>query len=224
MPEHYTEYDCTGCHSGISGATREDLAHYKIIKGVYSYYLWESPQVERGAQIIKKFSCRRCHSIDKEGTTFASNLDMSIRRLTPEEIADAIINPNDQMPDFRFLTGEVERLVNALLHYNRINPASNMVEVVHFGGGKDTEVFQDKCGGCHMLLSKSGALGIRPLAPFLTGITTEHYPPLDNRTWSRQMLSDWLDNPRKIKPFSTMPLTELTAEEKASIMGIVWEE
>jgi mono/diheme cytochrome c family protein len=219
---HYEEIDCTGCHDGIAGTSREDLAHYKIIKGAYAYHMWESPQAVAGGETVKRYFCRRCHRINAEGSSLASNLDVSVRRLTPEGIAEAIKVPNAQMPDFRFAGQDIEALVNALLRYSRMNTGSSMVEVVHFGAGQDSEVFQTNCGGCHMLLSRQGALGKRPLAPFLSGMNTQYYPLLDNRTWTRQMLSDWIDNPRKLKPFATMPVVELKDGEKEKLLEIIW--
>ena len=225
MPEHYVNNgsSCTDCHSGIGNTTRQEIAHYRIIRGIYSYYsLGNNKHTQEGARIIERFSCRRCHVINNDGSNLASNLDMSVKRLISEEIADAIKMPNLQMPDFRLPQSGIDCLVNALLQYSRINPASNMVEIVQLGENKEAELFQVKCGGCHIMLSRNGTLGKRQLAPFLSGINKKYYPKVDNRAWSRVMLSDWLDNPRKIKPFAVMPVIKLNVEEKETLLDLIW--
>lgn len=220
--EKYEEqYSCVTCHGGVPGTNRKELAHYRFTPGKYADFINESPQVKKGAEIINSASCRRCHTINHTGNRLASDLDITVKRLTAQQIDDNISTPNDQMPRFNFTPEAGAAVVTALLHYSsQTNDNGNIIEIVHFGGGTSTQKYDEKCGGCHRMLSGGGALGRHTLAPFLSGLYTEFYPPLKGRIWDEKLLSQWIDNPRSINPSAVMPVPDITAEEKTEILTI----
>lgn len=222
--ERREAFMCTSCHGGIAGTSREDIAHYRLTEGRYADFLTESPSVQRGAAAIDELLCRRCHTIGGRGMRMASNLDATIKRLTARQIDGNITAPNEQMPEFNLTSPDTAAVVTALLHYSAKQQGERLVEIVYFGGGSTARAYEDKCGGCHRMLSGGGALGSHTLAPFLSGLYSEFYPLLDGKPWDEKRLSDWLDNPRKIKPAAVMPVPVLKPEEKEDILKTFREE
>ncbi len=226
---HYTEeFECVSCHGGRPDTSRKDIAHYRLIEGRYSYFLLDSYEVSRGGDIIEELRCRRCHIAGGKGNTLASSLDSTIKRLTAASIDDNITVPNDQMPQFNLLSRDSVYLVNALLSYANKIENKSMTEVAQLSDTKGADLFNGKCGGCHRLLSNKGALGLHTLAPFLSGLYSEYYPPLETGgktlKWDEKLLSDWISNPRKVKPDTIMPVIKLTDKEKSEIIELFGEK
>ena len=223
-PHYESGFKCESCHGGRSDTVRKDIAHYRLNEGRYSYFLLNGGEVKRGEEIIGALYCRRCHTINGKGNALAANLDGSIKRLTAASVSDNITNPNQNMPNFNIPSDEAAYIVNALFSYANEKGGSAMTEVVQIGDSGGAEQFNERCGGCHFFLSKKGALGRRSLAPFLSGLYSEYYPPLeaDGKTvkWDEKVLSDWLDNPRGLKAKTVMPVIPLTDKEKAEIISL----
>jgi cytochrome c2 len=221
---HYTEINCQSCHNGRSDTARLDIAHYKIIKGRYAYFLLGGEKTEHGAKIIEALYCRRCHTIDKKGGNLASNLDNTIARLTPEEIDTAITEPSEQMPYFHLSDEDRVSLINALLSFQNRGEAAELIEVVQLEGNSG-ELFNEKCGACHKMITTYGSLGRKTLAPFLSGLCSPYYPPvvIDSieTAWNKKITEQWLKNPRSVKKNSVMPVTSLTPDETVKILTIL---
>jgi hypothetical protein len=175
--------------------------------------------------IIAELHCRRCHIINGRGNLLASDLGATSGRLTVTDIADKIASPALQMP--RFLLSEEERLALAVLllsYADKDMEKPAIVEIVPLEG-KEKTIFNDKCGGCHLLLSKYGALGRKSAATHISGLFTEYYPPPPTAArWNIEIFKRWLTNPRSIKSNAVMPpviLTEEEMEEIARLIGLI---
>jgi len=229
-PSHFAERGiCTGCHRGNAGSERKNIAHLGLVAGKYARYtLGDKRYLGSGNRLLDQFSCRRCHIIDGRGNRLAINLDASAARKTPEEIADAIRRPVDNMPDFALAEEQRVFQVNAILagsqtHKGEINtPVS-----VHFNIAKErgeADVFTLKCGSCHRLLSESRwGVGSGNVAPNLSGLFSIHYPKSfkGSDSWTFQNLKSWLNNPRELKSLATMRPVKMTDEELKELEAVL---
>ncbi len=230
---HYTERgNCTGCHSG-NGRTdrRKRVAHDDLIQGKYAWFTIKGSQpVARGKKLVELYACRRCHNLEGRGNRLAAVLDGLLRTRRPTEIALAIERPAQCMPDFHLAERDITDLVNAILACAGEKKAKNGETplVVHFADeGKSTEnIFEQKCGGCHRMLSdKHGGLGRGEAGPNLSGLLTPFYPRNYNEIepWNGEHLRNWLENPRRTKRNAQMPPVRLKGEELGRLVEILEE-
>ncbi len=213
-PVHYAESaSCVGCHRGIAGTRRVDIAHSGLIAARFAAFTIEgSPVTRQGEQGLKAYACRRCHVSDGKGSALAANLDLAQTFSTPEELSEAIKSPVLFMPEFHFTEQQRVELVNAILAgaWRAGAPTGESPQVIHFEGeGVAAELrFEKHCGGCHRVLtSRFGGLGSGLVGPNISGLFTEFYFENfgeENQRWNVESLQKWLKNPRKIRPLSQM--------------------
>jgi cytochrome c2 len=131
------------------------------------------------------------------------------------------------MPDFGLNEEQATCLVNALLAGSREHTAAVDAPVaVHFTGSaqKGRDVFSNKCGSCHHLLSEHrGVLGRGNIGPNLSGLLSPHYPKTfrDTGPWTSQALKSWLKTPRAIQQWSRMRPIRLTGDETRELESIL---
>lgn len=227
---HYGEQKrCIACHRGNDNTDRKLVAHEGIIPGRYSWFtISGSRQTAGGNKLADNFGCRRCHILGKRGNRLAMGLDsLSVTRRA-DEIAQAIEKPAQSMPDFHFSGNEITDLVNAILFFGKgtTGKSKELPLVVHFTDeGRATEnIFEEKCGGCHRLLSaKYGGLGKGDIGPNLSGFLTPFYPEsLDwHGKWGLKKLRDWLENPRRFRGNAQMPPVPLGKEEFRDLEAVL---
>lgn len=228
-PVHYADKgSCTFCHGGNDRTGRKRVAHDRLIAGRYAWYrIPSSPTVEQGKKLLDAFACRRCHTVGKRGNRLAGNLDTVPLARLPEEMAQSIRQPVQQMPDFKLPEDTVSRLVTAILAGTAVPTADEPPVVVHFSHApKKEDVFEKKCGGCHRILTSSkGGIGSGQIGPNLSGLLTEFYPRTfrDGSRWTTAHLKEWVGNPRKVRNITTMQPVTLTDREWEEIRKTVEE-
>ena len=225
--EHYPEYGiCTSCHRGIDKTSREDIAHHMLIEGKYSYFrIKEDTRVKEGGKIIDDGGCRRCHTIGNTGSLLASNLDISVNEKEINELILNLTEPTAYMPNYYFTDTQKIAVVNTLLNrgFGFDFRSGDDYTLVHLNEKTSGNLFSDKCGGCHMMLSKNyGGLGRYNIGPNLSGLFSDFFPHInDVKRWTTENIKQWLKNPRDIKKNTLMPKVELNEEELDNIIRIL---
>lgn len=228
-PVHYEKRgSCTGCHGGNSGSDRKNIAHYKLIRGKFSYFtLGKVEIVLEGERLLKQYACRRCHISGKEGNRLAASLDTVVSVKTPEEMLSSIKHPVTGMPDFRLQDPELTALVNAIhagAEKGEPKKDERPLAVLFTQRQKGKDPFSLKCGSCHKVLSKrKGLLGRGDYGPNLSGLLTEFYPETFkiHEKWNENGLKQWLENPRQIKPMAKMQPVAMTETEMRELLEIL---
>lgn len=227
-PVHFAEGGpCVACHRGDPRSRRREIAHRDLIEGRFAHFAVPgSPVTERGRKAIERSGCRRCHPIDARGNRLASDLDRLLPRARPAEALGSLQRPALYMPDFRFTDAIAVEIVNALFDAaHRAPPRKGETPlVVHFETGRREPVgFEKTCGGCHRVLTRSkGGLGSGSAGPNLSGLFGEFYPAEFKAgvRWSAPNLRKWIENPRQVRAWATMPPLRLTDEEWAPVRAI----
>lgn len=219
---HYKDKgSCTSCHRGNPETSRKALAHSNMISSSHAAFAMPlAESVQRGKKLADRFACRRCHILDNKGTRLAANLDYLLQNSTTAKISTAIKVPALYMPDFALSQSDHDAIVTFILSagLKAKPPQSEPPQVVYFTDWQADKqnVFVKKCGDCHKLLSaESGGLGTGTNGPALSALLTVFYPASykDEQSWNLERLKKWLENPRKIRPVTTMRPVQLTAEE-----------
>lgn len=231
-PAHFAERGvCTSCHRGNPASDRKNIAHAQIIAGRYAgFTLGETAEVRVGMELIGQYACRRCHVVAGRGNRLAANLDLAAARKAPPELAKAMLQPAEGMPDFRLSEQGQTAIINALLAAALAKKPSNDVQpqVVHFSRSAESgrDIFSRKCGQCHRILSlRYGALGRGDIGPNLSGLLSPFYPQTFRTTerWTEARLADWLKNPRRTRPWALMQPVALSRAESAELATIMPE-
>jgi len=229
-PAHYAERGtCTACHRGNPASGRRNIAHQQLIAGRYAVFsLGDTPQLRSGERLIEQFACRRCHVIGGRGNRLSADLDRALARTSPETIETSILQPVQNMPDFRVSKQQAVLLVNALLSASVRAPAGDagQRQIVHFDrtGTAGKDVFSSKCGPCHRALTRrSGGLGQGDAGPNLSGLLSPFYPLTfrGRDRWTGKGLEGWLKNPRTVRPWATMQPVRLTESEFRELVDIL---
>ncbi len=168
--------------------------------------------MREGERLVEAAACRRCHTVNGRGTGLATDLGPVAATRDAAELVAAIVNPVDAMPRFGFDAPQAEAIVAFLLHTGADARTSRAYRV-HFASPAASEkvrsVFEEKCGGCHRLLSAAGPRGHSRAGPDLSGLFSAFHPgrPEGRGPWTRRALEAWLDNPRATRPGALMPPT-----------------
>jgi cytochrome c2 len=189
---------------------RKEIAHLNLVPGkLVRYRIKGDPSADSGGKLLEAFACRRCHKIGGKGNSLAPDLDRLGAR-HPSRVLESILRPATYMPDFRFDPETASLLANAVVktaavsrHERREAPL--IIRFNHPTQHNDN-VFEKHCGGCHRLLTESGALGKGNSGPNLSGLMGRYYPKTYAKTeqWDQQRLAKWLKNPRASRPLSRM--------------------
>ncbi|GAB4297297.1 MAG: hypothetical protein Fur0034_07180 [Desulfuromonadia bacterium] len=59
------------------------------------------------------------------------------------------------------------------------------------------------------------------MAPNLSGLLTPFYPPRQGVRFDPSTLRRWIENPRSLRPWTTMPPLRLTPDEMETIISIL---
>ncbi|MDY6821618.1 MAG: selenite/tellurite reduction operon c-type cytochrome lipoprotein ExtS [Deferribacterota bacterium] len=218
--------DCTLCHRGNKYTKRKDIAHTKIIKGKFAYFLMDkSYPVFKGNTIIKNAGCRRCHTIKNKGNNIAANLDISLREKEIKEILNSIKEPNTFMPKFYFRDKEATYIINALLNGSFYGDGVKLSYlIVHFEENSiKSNPFNENCGSCHKVISKkSGPTGEGDIGPNLSGLFTKYFNnTIEIKKWNNKDLRRWIKNPRKLKDNALMPPIDINEGRVDEILEIL---
>lgn len=233
-PQKLAGASCQDCHRGDPGAEREALAHARLLTGrVAEHRLPDSPALRDGRQLVETLACRRCHTIAGEGNRLASDLDGLVWQREQEELVRSIRQPVEFMPRFGLDRDQAEAIVAFLLRSGSPDRRRSAYRVLFGretapaagGAGRSGAVaeaspFEKHCGGCHRALGPLGAAGTGDAGPNLSGLFTPFYPPTapGERAWTRELLAEWLRNPRGLRPATTMLPVSLKAEELAQVV------
>jgi mono/diheme cytochrome c family protein len=217
-PPHYVaQGGCHGCHRGEPSARRLELAHQGLLTGrAAEHPLRHGPAVSEGTRLAEQAACRRCHTIDGTGNRLAADLDRTVWRRTQAQLTASILEPVENMPRFGFDRAQAEALIAYLLSRGDPRAPLEAYRVTFSAAGPAPRgVFEEKCGGCHRFLGPSGPVGRGSQGPNLSGLFTRFYPKTaaGERPWTAEALKEWLANPRKVRPATTMPPVALTPEE-----------
>jgi len=167
--------------------------------------------VQAGKERIQKLACRRCHIIAGEGNGLAAALSFPPPDAKVKSMASSIREPAQAMPDWYLSEGDIDAIVNALLHLSLDLDASSRERrrTVHFTKSRSGQSpFEQYCGACHRMLSHNrGGLGSGEAGPNLSGLMTGFYPSASSARddWTLPTLRRWIANPRDIKKSAGMP-------------------
>ncbi|MDY0189968.1 MAG: selenite/tellurite reduction operon c-type cytochrome lipoprotein ExtS [Desulfuromonas sp.] len=222
---------CVWCHRGNAATSRVDLAHNNLIGKEYAgYRLRESEVFNTGVTWIERLACRRCHVLNKQGNLLTTNLDQLLSRASIGEIESALAVPAFYMPIFALNDGVRQAVITQILAGGVEYAASqeDPPRVVHFADKLDHDsLFEKHCGACHIVLTgRKGGLGVGVQGPNLSGLLSKFYPAnaLNNQLWTAAGLSDWIKNPRKIRPLTTMPPLVLDDQVIKQLIEDTWSK
>jgi mono/diheme cytochrome c family protein len=230
---HYADRgQCTDCHRGNPLSDRKNIAHYRLIGGLYAHFtIGETPAVKNGKRLMDQLACRRCHQSNGYGNQLASSLDMLIDSKPPSAIAESIRKPVTGMPDFLLEENGVTALVNAIFSASGsgIKRRGEQPMVRHFDktATMQQDVFAVNCGACHRMLSvRKGLTGRGDAGPNLSGLLTRFYPASlgDGKRWTFAALQSWLKNPRQVKPNAVMKPVRLDSDQLKELKFIIGSE
>lgn len=208
---------------GNEASSRKNIAHSGLLSKKYADFLINAEAAGKGKSLVESAHCRRCHIAEGKGNDIAPDLDVEIRRKGAEILHDKLVRPSDYMPDFRMRAESADDIIRYLLNngLRSADRAESEPYVVFITHGKKS-VFEEKCGGCHRLLTRTkGGVGHGETAPNLSGLFSEFYPPdkirPENERWNREILIKWIKNPRKTDSLSLMPPVLLSSDEEKRI-------
>lgn len=161
-------------------------------------------------QIIRKYSCLKCHTINQTGGTIAPDLSIVGSQLQQQWVERYFKLPyslrpimEERMPNLFISEDEIETLTN---YFNTVlvddsvfigNDWDNSIAAIERGQG----LFREKygCQSCHIIDGKGGYVG----------------PPLDNTGNRLQAgwIYHWLMNPQKYKPETLEPRAGMSEAE-----------
>ncbi|QAR33977.1 c-type cytochrome [Geovibrio thiophilus] len=222
-PHYEKTGSCAVCHRGNEDTARKNIAHGGLITKKYADFIINGKAVENGSKTADSAHCRRCHITEGRGNDVAPNLDTESRRKTAETLKEKLIKPTDYMPDFHMNDPTAENTVKYILNAGgSAKSVSRTAPYVVFITQGKKSVFEEKCGGCHRLLTrKRGGTGHGDTAPNLSGLFSGFYPAdtvkAEGNRWNGEILVKWIKNPRRIKKEALMPPVLLTEEEEKSI-------
>lgn len=191
------------------------------------YTLGNVPERKEGERLIEQLACRRCHVSGGSGNRLAVSLDVAAGRRTTVELVLSIRRPVATMPNFNLNEEQMARLVNVILAGSEGRETDMTAPMkVYFknSGKKSVDIFSEKCGGCHRILSQSlGVLGAGETGPNLSGLLSAFYPKSfrNGDGWSLPNLKGWLKNPREIKPWARMQPVAVTEGEIKKLEAIL---
>ncbi len=215
---HYLERGpCTSCHRGDPGAARQKLAHQRLISGrAAENGLPNGPAVVEGRERVESLACRRCHLVGGAGNRLATNLDHVVWKRDQGALARSIGEPVVNMPRFGLDVSQTEAVIAFLLRSAQpeLAEATYRVRFAH-RDGLTRSIFDVRCGGCHRALLADGPAGRGSAGPNLSGLFTREYPATaqGNRPWTPAQLKSWLQNPRALRPQTTMRPLRLEESE-----------
>jgi mono/diheme cytochrome c family protein len=223
---HYTEAgSCDDCHRGQPSSARKELAHARLLTGrVAEHGLTGGKTVAEGRRLVEAAACRRCHTIGDQGNRLATNLDKVAWKREQRELMTSITAPVENMPVFDFDRDQAEAVIAFLLNSARPGSPDETYRVQFARNAtRAPSTFEDKCGGCHRLLTSLGPQGFGRRGPNLSGLLTSFYPRTapGERAWSEKELTAWLANPRALRPETVMPPVPLNETELQQILESV---
>ncbi len=228
-PHFTSDGTCVDCHRGDPRSRRMNIAHFRLIQGEYACFtLPDNSDAKEGRRMIDTSKCRRCHRTGNQGNRLATDLDASLDKTLPEDLAHAIKHPAVFMPDFYFNDSDIVKLVNAILGSSAVwGPESEETPtVVYFEKNKEDRdnPFNKHCGSCHRVLTRQfGGLGQGEIGPNLSGIFSRFYFKNfdDGKSWDADRLKQWLKDPRDIKANAQMQPIKLTEDELRHLIHIL---
>lgn len=221
-PHHTDAGACEDCHRGQPSAARKELAHARLLSGKAAEYGQRSgPAVSEGRKLVEAAACRRCHTIGGLGNHLATNLDGVVWKREQSELVTSITQPVENMPVFDFDRGQADAVIAFLLSGARPDTSDEAYRVQFARDASRTpSTFEDKCGGCHRLLTTLGPRGFGKRGPNLSGLLTSFYPRTapGERAWSEKTLIDWVANPRAARPNTIMPPVPLREADLQQVL------
>lgn len=188
-----------------------------------------SPEVIKGKHLFDQYNCMGCHTILGEGAYYAPELTKVYDRRGPVFIdmmlqdPEALFPGERRMPKYPFSKEERDNMIAFFEWIGKvdtngfpkdpplgkqfiINPAKFQTEE-HASASTQTAaasvskpaVFDTLCLACHAVGGKGGAIG-----PALDGTS---------KTRDAKWLREWLLDPAKIKPGTTMPKLPLSEND-----------
>ena len=171
--------------------------------------------------MVDAAACRRCHTIGGQGNALATNLDRVVWEREQSGLMTSITRPVENMPAFGFDDDQAEALIASLLSSARPGASEETYRVQFVrDAARAPSTFDEKCGGCHRLLTSLGPRGAGRQGPNLSGLLTPFYPKTapGDLPWSEKTLTEWLENPRAMRPLALMPPVAVSKQEMQEIL------
>lgn len=176
-------------------------------------------EVIAGKLIWEKNNCMGCHTLFGEGAYYAPELTKTVERRGVDYLRSFLRDPQifhtpgrRRMVQYDFSDEEVEQVIAFLDWAGKVDlngfPAepplreqlattTNVNEPVELLPEPVPEIFTTgSCSGCHKIAGKGGAAGELIGAPPLDGVRLRK---------TREELIEWITDPQKVKPGTTMP-------------------
>ncbi len=214
---------CSVCHRGIEISTRKEIAHYRLIPGRFAHFRFKDRKVIlMGRSLIHRCGCRRCHRILGRGNALAIPIDGLSKDIEIDKIINNLKTPPFYMPVFDFNGEQIISVVNVVLRGIFLYKYhGEPYYIIHFKYGGSKNIFVQKCGGCHKILTKHmGGMGNRDMGPNLSGLFTPYYPFKDIAL-TKEKLKLWIKNPRKIRKNALMPPVDIEDVQLKSLIDIL---
>lgn len=176
-------------------------------------------EVVRGKQLWEENNCMGCHTLFGEGAYYAPELTKVIERRGEDWFRVFIKDPEAMYPGQRkmikydFTDAQIDDLIAFFQWAGKVDlngfPAKPPLKIASEGSNSEVKsppkVFTALCVACHMVGGKGGAVG----------------PSLDDAyaRKSREEMLEWLRDPEKIKPDTTMPKLPLTEDQLTEVVN-----
>jgi mono/diheme cytochrome c family protein len=185
------------------------INYYQIAEKKSSFF----PKGKMG-NIVKKYSCLKCHTIDGNGGSIAPDLSIVGSKLQSDWIRNYFKVPyslrpivEERMPKLFISDDEIQTIINyfnnVLLDDSLSIPVKVSTDKTNIERGKSLMTEKYGCQSCHIIGGKGGYVG----------------PPLDNvgDRLKKEWIYNWILNPPKIIPETIEPRTGMPIEDALDI-------
>ncbi len=238
IPHKLTEFGCATCHRGQGVATTDAEAHRSTLaweqpilpakyldSGCGQCHLeplTETPQLNRGRQLLAREGCVRCHTLKLGGGATLPPADDPpslvhiADKTTREWIYAWIKNPQAYsstatMPNFLLSDDDARDIAAFLMAQSTPGAAAQAAlqparsPAADAGGQAGASLYGESfCASCHAVQNAAGNMVGGDLGPELTKIGTKVRP---------QWLESWLRNPAAYDPATKMPHYRFTGQQ-----------
>jgi mono/diheme cytochrome c family protein len=183
--------------------------------------------VARGRQVVERYHCSACHTIEGRGGRVGPSLDVSAKKLRQTWVQGFLGDPRAfgkiypftswRMPDLGL---EPEEIAGVLALFGQISgrgypePADPVPAVVQDTSDKGMLLYFLKCTECHNL----GDVIQTPLAK-QQGPDLIHISQRLRYDW----IPAWVEDPEAVYPGTTMIDTNLTPEDIEAVRAFLWK-
>lgn len=186
----------------------------------YKHHTERTAYLEEGLQLIRKYNCRGCHTIDGLGGKLAPLLDYEGSRVQTKFLFDFLIKPrrlrheevfSAKMPTFGFSNEEAVKLVHYFKTLSNEPFVDEFIDIDYPSKmiKEGERIFKEEyeCINCHIVKNEG-----------------EHFGPELTNVYNRikyDWAFKWIKDPEGMNPDSQMPTLDLSDEEVKKVLAYV---